>query len=82
VLSQFSSRVDRARKAYQKFVNGGMGDEHQQEYHGGSIIENRTLGDDTSLEKVLGQKPMRLKRTITLQPIFSIPLFPAIIWPF
>jgi len=35
----------------------------------GSSIDNRILGDDTFIEKVLGQKPMRLKRTITLDEI-------------
>ena len=69
MLSQFSSRLDRARKAYRKFVDGGKEDGHQQEYHIGSSIDNRILGDDTFIEKVLGQKPMRLKRTITLDEI-------------
>jgi len=69
VLSQFSNRLDRARKAYRKFVDGGKEDGHQQEYHIGSSIDNRILGDDTFIEKVLGQKPMRPKHATTLDEI-------------
>ena len=69
VLSQFSQRLDHARKAYEKFINDGIGIGRQQEYYSGSTIDHRILGDDKFIDKVLGNHRMRLKQNKDLNEI-------------
>jgi len=44
VLSQFSDRLSRARRAYERFVIEGQGGGRQEEYHRGSGADSRILG--------------------------------------
>ena len=56
VLSQFSRRLGVARRTYERFVLEGKGERRQKEYHTGSALDSRILGDDTFVDRVLGQK--------------------------
>ena len=69
VLSHFSKKVSVARKAYQRFVHDGMKESHQEQYHRGSGIDGRILGDDDFVEQVLGEKSKKAKRKKTLEQI-------------
>jgi hypothetical protein len=69
VLSQFSKRLSLARKAYGRFVQEGKGGIYQEEYHRGSRIDNRILGDDDFIDRVLGQKTTRLKPKASVERI-------------
>ena len=56
VLGQFSRSLSAARKAYKKFIMEGKGVGWQEEYHRGSDLDSRILGDDRFMEKVLGRE--------------------------
>jgi putative transposase len=72
VLGQFSKRLSAARRAYGTFVSEGKGEGQQPEYHKGSDTDSRILGDDTFIEKVLGQKqPMRRKSRVGLDEVMQ-----------
>jgi len=45
VLSLFSKRLSLARRAYTRFVHDGKHGAHQEEYHKGTEIDSRILGD-------------------------------------
>jgi REP element-mobilizing transposase RayT len=69
VLSQFSKRLSLARRAYGNFVHKGKGGTHQEEYHRGSGIDNRVLGDDDFIDRVVGRKPTRLRLKASIDRI-------------
>jgi chromosomal replication initiation ATPase DnaA len=46
-----------------------MGEVHQEQYHRGSGIDGRILGDDDFVERVSGEKPMKPRRKTTLDRI-------------
>ena len=71
VLSMFSGRADRARRAYREFVEAGRDRGHQGEYGKGSEMDSRILGDTLFIEKVLGQGHERLKKRVTVERIVS-----------
>jgi putative transposase len=66
VLSQFSGRFSAARRAYGRFVSEGKEGGHQRGYYSGSETDNRILGDDTFVDRVLGGQGamQRLKATL------------------
>jgi putative transposase len=69
VLSHFSKKVPTAREAYRRFVHDGMEESHQEQYHRGSGIDGRILGDDDFIEQVLGEKSIKARRKTTLDRI-------------
>ena len=71
VLSMFSSRADRARRAYREFVEKGKDGGHQGKYGKGSEMDSRILGDTIFIEKVLGQGQEKWKKPVTVERIVS-----------
>ena len=71
VLSMFSSGIKRARQAYRDFVEQGKGGGHQEEYGKGSETDSRVLGDETFIDKVLGQSKVRSRRRVTVEEIVT-----------
>ena len=71
VLSMFSSRPDRALRAYWEFVEKGRDGGHREEYGKGSQTDSRILGDMIFIDKVLGQTQERLKRPMRVEQIVS-----------
>ncbi len=71
VLSMFSGRTDRARRAYREFVEEGKEGGHRGEFGKGSQMDSRILGDTLFIEKVLGPAPERSKRRVTVERILS-----------
>jgi putative transposase len=69
VLSQFSKKLSLARKAYSSFVHEGKKGSHQEEYHKGTEIDSRILGDDEFVDRVLNREPKRLRPKATLEKI-------------
>jgi putative transposase len=69
VLSQFSARLTRARRAYERFVNEGQGGGRQEEYHRGSGADSRILGDDTFIDRVLDQKRSKPRPKVELREV-------------
>ena len=69
VLSLFSRRLSIARKAYMRFVHEGKGVGYQEEYHRGSGIDSRILGDDDFIDRVLGERPITEKTRPSLDRI-------------
>jgi putative transposase len=70
VLGLFSKRLSAARKAYKMFVSQGKKEGQRPEYQKGSDADSRILGDDTFIEKVLGQKePMRRRSRVGLDEV-------------
>jgi putative transposase len=69
VLSQFSKRLSLARKAYSSFVHEGKKGSHQEEYHKGTEIDSRILGDDDFIDRVLDREPRRVRPKATLEKI-------------
>ena len=53
LLSQFSKRLSLARKSYLSFVHEGKKGSHQEEYHKGTEIDSRILGDNNFIDRVL-----------------------------
>ncbi len=70
-LSQFSGRLSAARRAYGRFVLNGLGEGHQTEYHSGSGTDNRILGDETFVDRVLGQQGSMQKSKVTLDAVIK-----------
>ncbi len=71
VLSQFSGRLSAARRGYGRFVLEGLGEGHQKEYHSGSGTDNRILGDETFVDRVLGQRGSTQKTKATLDTVME-----------
>jgi len=69
VLSQFSERLSLARKAYISFVHEGKRGPHQEQYHKGTEIDSRILGNDDFIDRVLDRKPRRLRPKTDLERI-------------
>ena len=67
----FSSRADRAWRAYQRFVEAGEDVGHQGEYGKGSEEDSRILGDRFFIEKVLGEGHEGLRNRVTVERIVS-----------
>lgn len=53
VLSQFGKRLNTCRKRYEEFVRAGRGEGYREEFHGG-VEDQRVLGNDQFVEKMLG----------------------------
>jgi REP element-mobilizing transposase RayT len=62
VLSQFSKRESSARKAYGRFIEEGKKGSYQREYHSGSEMDSRILGDDQFIDRVLEKEEKRSRR--------------------
>ena len=58
ILSQFSTRVDRARQAYQRFMHDGLKQGHEEKYY--QTIDQRFLGDESFVEKVAERTEAKL----------------------
>jgi putative transposase len=71
VLGMFSSRGDRARRAYREFVQERKEEGHQGQYGRGSDMDSRVLGDEIFINKVLGRSQERSKRKVTVEEIVS-----------
>ena len=69
VLSQFSGRLGAARRAYGKFVCEEKGGGHQEEYHRGSNVDSRILGDDSFIDRVLSQKEAAPRSKVKLERV-------------
>jgi hypothetical protein len=69
VLSQFSGKLAAARGAYERFLWEQKGGGHQEEYHRGSEIDSRILGDDTFIDRVLSQKDAVPRRKVKLEGV-------------
>lgn len=69
VLSQFSSEANKARREYRKFVDSGKEDGHRKEFHDGTNSDNRILGDDTFIDKMLVNGETRSKRQASVEQI-------------
>jgi putative transposase len=69
VLSQFSARLTKARRAYERFVMEGQGGGRQEEYHRGSGADSRILGDDTFIDRVLDQKRAKPRPKLDLRKV-------------
>jgi REP-associated tyrosine transposase len=70
VLLQFSERLVVARRIYEKYVAEGKEEGHQAEYHQGSEMDSRILGDDRFIDRVLGPKRSVSKSKIGLEGIW------------
>ena len=71
VLSQFSMRLGVARRAYERFVLKDKGGSRQEEYHRGAKADSRILGDDTFIDRVLGQKEEIPRRKGSLEHVLK-----------
>jgi len=71
VLSQFSERLNVARKAYGRSIQDGREEGHREEFQRGSGTDSRILGDDTFMERVLEEKP-RSKRASLEEVLFGV----------
>jgi putative transposase len=69
VLSLFSRRLSVARKAYMRFVHEGKRVGYREEYHRGSGIDSRILGDEDFIDRVLGERSIREKTRPSLDRI-------------
>jgi putative transposase len=56
VLSQFSEKLVVARRIYEKYVAEGKEEGHQEDYHQGSEMDSRILGDEQFIDRVVGLK--------------------------
>lgn len=70
VLSQYAQRQKTAIAKYSEFVMEGKDEGHQQKFNIGTR-ENRLLGDDTFIEKVLEKTEHREKEPITIDEIIK-----------
>ncbi len=70
VLSQFSSRVGRARRRYREFIMEGMEEGRRQEFHSGTK-EGRILGDDRFANEVLKLTKERTGHRVALDEILE-----------
>jgi len=71
VLSQFSKKLSLARKGYKSFVHEGKKGSHQEEYHKGTEIDSRILGDDDFIDRVLDREPKRPRPKVNLEKIIG-----------
>ena len=71
VLSQFSGRVSSARRAYERFVWEGGGENHKEEYYRGSSGDSRILGEDAFVDRILGEKQTVMKPKVTLDGLMK-----------
>ena len=71
MLSQFSGRVSSARKAYERFVWEGKGENHKEEYYRGSSGDSRILGDDVFVDRILGEKETVVTRKVSLDGLMK-----------
>ncbi|MCX5885094.1 MAG: transposase [Proteobacteria bacterium] len=71
VLSQFSEKKRQAINAYRNFLMDGIKEGHRAEFHRGNGEDSRVFGNDTFIEKVLGQSQQKLKRTLTLENLID-----------
>jgi hypothetical protein len=69
VLSQLSKRELSARRAYGRFIQDGKGGMYREEYHRGSGTDNRILGEDLFIDRVLGKKEERSRHRVSLDRI-------------
>ena len=69
VLTQFSKRELPARKAYRRFIQDGKKGTYRKEYHMGSGTDNRILGDDQFVDRVLEKEEKRSRRRVSLDRI-------------
>jgi hypothetical protein len=69
VLSQFSKKLSLARKGYKSFVHEGKKGSHQEEYHKGTEIDSRILGDDDFIDRVLDRESKRPRAKANLEKI-------------
>lgn len=58
VLSQFSNRKNKARRAFREFVSARCDEGHKPEFHGANVADNRVFGDDAFVEEVLRNEPL------------------------
>ncbi len=70
VLSQFSEKLAAARRIYEKYIGEGKEEGYQAEYHQGSEMDSRILGDDRFIDRVLGPKRSAPKSKIGLERIW------------
>jgi putative transposase len=70
VLSQFSERLGAARRIYGKYVGEEKEGGHRQEYHRGSEMDSRILGDDYFIDRVLGTKRLMARSKRGLEGIW------------
>ena len=61
-----------ARRAYEAFVLEGKGERRQKEYHSGSALDSRILGDDTFVDRVLGQKKEIRRSRVDLGGVIKV----------
>ncbi len=71
VLSQFSKRESSARRAYERFIEDGKKGNYQKEYHTGSGTDNRILGDDEFIGRVLEKEEKKPRRRVSLDRIIQ-----------
>jgi putative transposase len=57
VLSQFSTRLQRARELFQEYVETSAIEGHRPEFHGKNTADGRVLGDDTFVDEVFRNEP-------------------------
>ena len=57
VLSQFSSRIKRARELFREFVEASALEGHRPEFHGKNLADGRVLGNDSLVDAVLRNEP-------------------------
>lgn len=57
VLSQFSNREARARKAFRQFVASHSDESHRPEFHGMNTKDSRVFGDDPFIQEVIEMEP-------------------------
>jgi putative transposase len=69
-LSQFSGKLAVARRIYEKYVAEGREEGHQPEFHRGSEMDSRILGDEGFLDRVLGAERSMPKLKIGLEAIW------------
>jgi putative transposase len=53
ILSRFSTTLSRARRQFVEFVAERSNDGHQEEFYGKGSMDNRVMGEDRFVEKVL-----------------------------
>lgn len=62
VLGQFSKRISTARKGYDEFIKGGIGEGYREEFYKGAE-DSRILGEDRFVEQILGKVNERVPKS-------------------
>lgn len=70
VLSMFSSDAEQARKAYDSFVQDGVGEGRRNDFHSGSC-EGRILGSDTFTDEILSMVDQKSEQEYTLPEVIA-----------